>query len=240
MSKWSSYKKSQKLWENWRRHLVEDVAYTTEDPGLGPLDTVPPRRNESSEDPAGLEEDEQLELPGIPAGDPQDHADSLEIAKDILQGVITGTYDAEQMLSTLIYAAPRHIRTLKHPLPGLQQAATVLAMKLRPPVDRLGIDSQNAEQIINILKKSPRMKDVIDPILLRLKGAHYGLGSQTGSSTGARYDRYQWAKNASESEKAFLETTFDDIERLQGEEDLAGELADLKEHDGAAAYNKEQ
>ena len=115
-----------------------------------------------------INEQEQLEIPGIPAGDPDQRAESLETAKIFLQSILR-TGDAT-IIPHLVHAAERHVDGLASPLPGVKSARTRLMMRY----DR-DINPEIAQQIINILKQNEKIKAKIDRSVDTLKQvAAYG------------------------------------------------------------------
>jgi hypothetical protein len=114
---------------------------------------------------------EQLELPGIPAGDPGRRAQSLETAKIILGDALRRNND--EYLVDLVFAAPRVVDGLSAPLPGLKDARTRIMMNLKGADGRdanVDINPEIAEEVLGILKQHEATRNRIEPLQRTLAG----------------------------------------------------------------------
>ena len=163
-----------------------------------------------------LKEDEQLELPGIPAGDPDQRARSLEAAQIVLRDLLQSKDDKH--LISLVHAAPRVVRGLSAPLEGLKAARGRIMMDLD-----IDVNPEIAEQILNILKQHEPTRKAIHNIKLRLAGIH--ADGQINRHMALR-SAEPWA---SDLEKEYLGLAYDETEGRSDEEDITAQIADLKE-----------
>jgi len=162
-----------------------------------------------------LKEDEQLELPGIPAGDPEQRATSLEAAQVVLRDLLQSKDDKH--LINLVHAAPRVVRGLSAPLEGLKDARGRIMMDLD-----IDVNPEIAEQILNILKQHEPTRKAIHNIKLRLAGAHADESPNRHMAQTAFVD-------TSDLEKEYLGLVYDETEGRSDEEDITAQIADLKE-----------
>lgn len=164
-----------------------------------------------------LKEEEQLELPGIPAGDPDQRATSLEAAQIVLRDLLQSKDD--QHLINLVHAAPRVVRGLSAPLEGLKAARSRIMMNLD-----INVNPEIAEQILNILKQHEPTRKAIHNIKLRLAGMH-----ADGQINRHMAIRSATALSDSDLEKEYLGLAYDETEGRSDEEDITAQIADLKE-----------
>ena len=165
-----------------------------------------------------LKEDEQLELPGIPAGDPDQRARSLEAAQIVLRDLLQSKDDKH--LISLVHAAPRVVRGLSAPLEGLKDARGRIMMGLD-----IDVNPATAEQILNILKQHEPTRKAIHNIKLRLAGMHADGQINRHMAIRAATD----AVDGSDLEKEYLGLAYDETEGRSDEEDITAQIADLKE-----------
>jgi hypothetical protein len=151
---------------------------------------------------------EQLELPGIPADNPEQAAASLAAAKEILPKVLAGDEDP---IVHLAYAAPRAVKGLSAPLSGIKDATTRLMMDYN-----VNINEDIAQQVLNILKRHPRALKIINRIIKTMERHQPGT-SVSGAVGGAL-------------EGTYLLDTMRHAEFAAEDQSLEQELSYLDEH----------
>ena len=124
---------------------------------------------------------EQLELPGIPAGNPEQAAAAKAAARLILPEILHGNEDP---IVHLAYAAPRAVKGLSAPLSGIKDAATRLMMDYN-----VDVDEDIAQQILNVLKRHDGARKIINRII-KTMAAHQPGTSVSGAVGGALEGTY--------------------------------------------------
>jgi len=172
-----------------------------------------------------VNEQEQLELPGIPAGDPEQRTASLETAKIILRDRIESR--RSDHILNLVYAAPRAVDGLSAPLPGLRDARS----KIMTQLDGVNISPEIAEQVLSILKQHEGTKVLIDALQKTLFGA---LRTAQRLGTGEAFEiavpgAPGLGSRARQAQISYLLRSAHEALRLSKEDDLEAEIGDLKE-----------